>query len=238
MPPFFLFWTALCLTVLPFVARPISWGLAASGVMALAAYGWAVRCQRRLFEAAIDRMWLDVLNRTRHDWLNHLQVLVGYGKLHEYGKMERYLQRVMEQAARESRLCHLGYPPLTRYLLACAAQRANNLVVDVAVGAGFSLERLALSPADVCRVVRAVVETYQEAARGEGAFPNTLTLILESGEGRLHVRARYAGHLNEAVFRKRLQRLERILRAMDGALMDGTGVREAEGAKVRVSLVS
>ncbi|HEY8341494.1 MAG TPA: Spo0B domain-containing protein [Calditerricola sp.] len=235
--PLFLFWTALCLVMLPFMADLSSFGLAASGLAALVGYTWVSRRQWRMGEAEVDRTWLEVLNRTRHDWLNHLQVLSGYGKLHQYGKMERYIQRIMEQAACESRLCHLGYPPLTRYLLACAAERGN-MVVDVSVSADFSLERLPLSADDVYRVVQAVVETYRDAATGDGAVPNTLTLILENGDGRLHVRTRFAGRLDEVAFRKGLQRLARLLRTLDGVLVDGTGEKEAERGKVRVSLVS
>jgi len=39
-------------------------------------------------------------------------------------------------------------------------------------------------------------------------------------------------------FRKGLQRLARLLRTLDGVLVDGTGEKEAERGKVRVSLVS
>lgn len=57
------------------------------------------------------------MNLKRHDWLNHIQVLMGYLSLNRPDRMQSYLQRLMTEAEQERYISDLGYAPLTHYLL-------------------------------------------------------------------------------------------------------------------------
>jgi stage 0 sporulation protein B (sporulation initiation phosphotransferase) len=60
---------------------------------------------------------LTVLNRQRHDWLNHFQVLLGYLKLGRPEAGEEYLKRVTEEAHRESVIARINCPLLSVFFL-------------------------------------------------------------------------------------------------------------------------
>lgn len=61
--------------------------------------------------------YLKLLDYKRHDWLNHLQVIKGYLSMNDYGRLHAYVKRLLDEAERESAIAHLGYPPLSYYLL-------------------------------------------------------------------------------------------------------------------------
>lgn len=53
----------------------------------------------------------------RHDWLNHIQVMMGYVSLNNQDRLQSYMKRIVDDAEQESYICQLGYAPLTSYLL-------------------------------------------------------------------------------------------------------------------------
>lgn len=57
------------------------------------------------------------ISMKRHDWLNHIQVMMGYVSLNKQDRLQSYMKRIVDDAEQESYICHLGYPPLTSYLI-------------------------------------------------------------------------------------------------------------------------
>lgn len=61
--------------------------------------------------------FINCLNMKRHDWLNHIQVMMGYVSLNKQDRLQAYVKRVVEDAEQESRINRIGYVPLTCDLL-------------------------------------------------------------------------------------------------------------------------
>nr|WP_232345629.1 Spo0B domain-containing protein [Paenactinomyces guangxiensis] len=61
-----------------------------------------------------------ILSRQRHDFLNHIQVLMGYQTMKKSERIIPYLQKLVKEALNERAVCELHYPPLTVTLLTLA----------------------------------------------------------------------------------------------------------------------
>ncbi|AKF92232.1 MULTISPECIES: Spo0B domain-containing protein [Brevibacillus] len=75
---------------------------------------------------------LRILNQDRHDWLNHLQVLHAYLKLGRYQDGEAYLQKVTEEAHRESMIARINCSRLSAFFLTFNALN-RDIIVEVEV---------------------------------------------------------------------------------------------------------
>ena len=79
------------------------------------------------------------MNEKRHDLLNHIQVMMGYLSLNKVDRLQPYLKQIMSETKRESNICHLGYSPLSYYLLTHKMLK-NDLVLDVHIVQGLKIE--------------------------------------------------------------------------------------------------
>lgn len=68
----------------------------------------------RVKEAEIVR---NLIRHQRHDWMNHVQVIMGYQMLKQYQKMTTYLQKMTTKASQDRTISDLDYPPLSAFLL-------------------------------------------------------------------------------------------------------------------------
>ncbi|SHE47608.1 Sensor_kinase_SpoOB-type, alpha-helical domain [Seinonella peptonophila] len=73
-----------------------------------------VREQNRVREAKKIK---HVLTRMRHDWMNHVQVLMGFLMLEKPAEMKRYLQKLIHRAMRDRRIADITYAPLSTLVL-------------------------------------------------------------------------------------------------------------------------
>lgn len=86
--------------------------------------------QKRMSEQA---EWiLQVLNQQRHDWLNHVQVLLSYLKLGRIKQAEEYLKRVTELTFQEGMIARIQFPQLAVFLLTFNALN-NRLRLEVEI---------------------------------------------------------------------------------------------------------
>lgn len=109
------------------------------------------RCQRDETDALITCM-----NEKRHDWLNHLQVIMGYLSINRYDRLRPYLKQLMAEIKAESDICHIGYNPLSRYLLTHKMLR-KDMLLDVHIVRGLRINNE--------RQGARLLETIQEVER-------------------------------------------------------------------------
>ncbi|MED0732070.1 Spo0B domain-containing protein [Aneurinibacillus aneurinilyticus] len=137
---------------------------------------------------------IEVMNHQRHDWLNHIQVLLGYLKLERYEMCEEYIRKITADANRDTLVFRLEYPPLVAYLLSFNALH-NNVRIEVEIPAPFSLMMLEEGPR-LGDFILSVVKLYQQHALYNDGQSNTLLLTLHCEEGALQVVADFAGELD------------------------------------------
>lgn len=82
-----------------------------------------------------------VLSRQRHDWMNHIQVLMGYQSLKKYDRISRYLQKLVQEARHERNISEIQYPPLAVMLLTLS-HRYGQWNWKVRIGDDFQLPHI------------------------------------------------------------------------------------------------
>ncbi|WP_274362631.1 Spo0B domain-containing protein [Paenibacillus thermotolerans] len=72
-----------------------------------------------LHQAALDEhrmLWIETMNHLRHDWLNDLQLLMGYVQMKKVDKLSGYVDMLKQRLAEESRASRLGHLGLIELL--------------------------------------------------------------------------------------------------------------------------
>lgn len=59
----------------------------------------------------------ELIRNQRHDWMNHVQVIMGYQMLKKSEKIDQYLHKLIQIAKEERMISDLAYPPLAARLL-------------------------------------------------------------------------------------------------------------------------
>lgn len=153
---------------------------------------------------------IEVINHQRHDWLNHIQVLLGYLKLQKYDLCEDYMYRVIKEANQDTLVARLAHPSLVSYLLSFNALH-KEVVLEVEIPVPFSL----LNRPDLGDCILQIVETYRQHAQMNGE-PNTLLLTLTYDGEHLRGVADYAGRLDAAGMGQALADIEQNVTALGG----------------------
>ncbi|MFC4078371.1 Spo0B domain-containing protein [Salinithrix halophila] len=101
-------------------------------LMAVQPWGWAVGIPLGIFTVLgvlrflhrermrEERFWrmknaqtsLELMSRQRHDWLNHVQVIMGYLGMKRQERILPYLRELTDRAREEREAARVGYPPL------------------------------------------------------------------------------------------------------------------------------
>ncbi|MFD1395298.1 Spo0B domain-containing protein [Kroppenstedtia eburnea] len=105
MPKGFSFWLqmiSLAVAVLLLSVHPWDWrvGLASGLGLLVVAGGWMrtqIRRLERQHRERAAREQLELLSLQRHDWLNHLQVLLGFTTLNKAERIAPYLQELVKR---------------------------------------------------------------------------------------------------------------------------------------------
>lgn len=58
-----------------------------------------------------------LVRNQRHDWMNHVQVIMGYQMMKQTQKLNHYLQKLIQLSNQERKISELKYPPLAAKLL-------------------------------------------------------------------------------------------------------------------------
>lgn len=153
-----------------------------------------MRDERKLLTEQAE-LWLQVLNRQRHDWLNHVQVIWGYLRLGRPEEGEQYLKRVTELSLQESMVARINCPRLSVYFLTFNAIH-QDLHLDVEVCNAVDLSALAIDAAELFQMVTDLISSLQAHLVQEEFETASLLVSLSSDEQGIQFRFDLAGRLD------------------------------------------
>ncbi|EST56562.1 sporulation protein [Brevibacillus panacihumi W25] len=148
---------------------------------------------RRLITHQTDEL-LTILNRQRHDWLNHVQVLLGYLHLNRTDQGEAHLKRIAEIAMQESLIARLNNSLLSVFFLTFNALN-KEMLLEVDVCDQVDLSCLVLDEQDLFSFVSDILCTANDHVSTDGYEPASMQVTLFSGERGVHFRFDLAGEL-------------------------------------------
>ncbi|TQK73598.1 stage 0 sporulation protein B (sporulation initiation phosphotransferase) [Brevibacillus sp. AG162] len=172
--------------------------------------------ERRLFTHQTDQL-LTVLNRQRHDWLNHVQVLLGYLHLNRTEQGEAHLKRIAQMAMQESMVARLNSSLLSVFFLTFNALN-NELLLEVDVCNHVDLTRVVLSEQDLFQLVSEILCTVNDHVDQSGYEPASMQVSLQMDECGVHFRFDLAGILHASG----MEELEKLIRKSEQSTVEVT----------------
>ena len=174
----------------------------------------------------LRQLWIDAFSHARHDWLNDLQMIMGYVQLRKYDKLAACVDMLKERMAEESRTSKLGSPGLVEALLTVRSRPlpfAFRLTID---------ERLRFrSAADAAELsVRRLIAAFEVASgKGERGTDNALTCAFANERDDTAIVFTYQGAYAASARRLAVEALKRELgpAAPGGAISASYGAEEA-----------
>ncbi|MEW9032300.1 MAG: Spo0B domain-containing protein [Planifilum fimeticola] len=103
---------------------------------------------------------LGLLERKRHDWMNHVQVIMGYLSMKQIDRIRPYLEQLVKQAQRERSLSQVKHPPLAVALVSLP-HRFPEWDWEVEMGEGFQ----SIPSLEAERICQMVEEAAEEMGR-------------------------------------------------------------------------
>ncbi|SDW26676.1 Sensor_kinase_SpoOB-type, alpha-helical domain [Marininema mesophilum] len=99
--------------ILVMAIQPWGWKLGLPlGVITLTLYLHSLRQTQKKERIESAQGSLHLLSRYRHDWLNHVQVIMGYLSMKRQEKILPFLRELTDVARQEREAATVGYPPL------------------------------------------------------------------------------------------------------------------------------
>lgn len=138
-----------------------------------------------------------IINRLRHDWMNDLQVLIGYVQMNRQDKIREYIARLSDKLTRESLVAKLADPQLVFYLHRFRAV-CDWVGLEVVPEGEIDLTTLGAAGKRVADWIPLLVDAFAEAVLREEAGDNRLTVAIGRHGRRLAVRFTFSGALDRA----------------------------------------
>lgn len=154
-------------------------------------------------EARLHEIYMRAFSVFRHEWMNDIQLLIGYARLKKYDKLMNLTEMIKEKAASESALFKLGHPRLALFLYLCQTGE-HPVRLRCGMEPDLQLDRLLDDPDRAAVQVKRLVEQFFAAARGEGERELHLGMSVE--DGALHVRFTYAGDYDRRLLEQAVER--------------------------------
>lgn len=146
----------------------------------------------------LEATLIQVVNHHRHDWMNDLQVLLGYIQLNKQDKLRGYLDKLLDKLYRESLVSKLGNERLIAYLITFRAKN-RSLALTVHPERDINLKLLGEYGDCAAESIVSIVEAYSVAARFGNGDSNELLLSMDfiddgkSGNCELVIAFEYTG---------------------------------------------
>lgn len=178
------------------------WGKMTLGAVVLAGIAWAQWMAGRIAERTIRvreaEAALGWLSRLRHDWLNEIQVILGYCAMNKTDRIRPYLLRLVEELEQERSLSRISHPLLAMALIQLRYHvpgwrwqidfRAETAVSDqqgddaavFAENLAECLSTVPVSPEDA--TVRMVIDTDGDVLRITLSSPAPLADVIEMAQ--------------------------------------------------------
>lgn len=150
---------------------------------------------------------LQLLNQQRHDWLNHVQVLMSYLKLGRPERAEEYLKRVTELTFEEGVISRIQFPQLAVFLLSFRALH-NELRLDVEMDEPIDFSTIDIDHESVFRFVTGLVFAVKEHLDSSAPDAASMLISFSQSEEALFIRFDLEGMLTasgEAIVAKMVE---------------------------------
>ena len=165
--------------------------------------------------------FLESLSLQRHDWLNHVQVIMGYLKLKRYDLCEDYMLKITEMTNNESRIAALGHDELVSFLLTYPALH-KEMKLEFQVPKLINLNGFGHDEKQrFCYLVRGIIETYREFSLPNEGLPNSLVIELQALDHALFLAVEYEGRLQEFACLEALRELAGQIGNEEGFFVEG-----------------
>ncbi|WP_442603487.1 Spo0B domain-containing protein [Paenibacillus sp. KN14-4R] len=135
------------------------------------------RCQLETAESTLhhDVELLRVINRFRHDWMNHFQILFGYIQLKKVDNLQDTMEKIKGKMLQDSFLSKLGIPSLIVYLLK-ARMDSSKMELEIDIVQEVDLSQLPIKAETITALTRTVVTLFQVYAQLAEENPNVLSV--------------------------------------------------------------
>ncbi|MGF9711413.1 Spo0B domain-containing protein [Paenibacillus naphthalenovorans] len=151
-----------------------------------------------------DQRILRLFNHYRHDWMNDIQILMGYVQLKKYDKLSPLMEKIKAKVQQESYISKLGIPHLILHLLTFQAE-VKELALDIRLEEEVHLSELEHPEASAEEII-AVLDAFKEEATASMEDESFLVLRLSREGQRLLLTAVYEGaYINERIAQKEAQ---------------------------------
>ena len=121
-----------------------------------------------------------VLRAQRHDYLNHLQVVDGLIQLEEYEEAKKYMDPVINEVIKVSKVLKTAQPAVNA-LLQAKLEMAEKKKVHIVINIKTDLKSIEIEPWELCKVLANIIDNGITA------------LLLKSSEGHLVIDIREKG---------------------------------------------
>lgn len=88
---------------------------------------WELNCNKRV---------IDILRQNRHDWLNHLQIIMGYITLKKVDQIPKYIEKIDEETKQRSLISSFENINLAVHLFVIPVHYSN-IHIEIEIGEGF-----------------------------------------------------------------------------------------------------
>ncbi|MCR8644133.1 Spo0B domain-containing protein [Paenibacillus sp. N1-5-1-14] len=122
-----------------------------------------------------DEELLRVVNRFRHDWMNHFQIIFGYIQLKKVDNLQDTMEKIKGKMLQDSFLSKLGIPSLIVYLLK-ARMDSSKMELEIDIVQEVDLSQLPIKAEAITALTRTVVSLFQEHAQLAEENPNVLSV--------------------------------------------------------------
>jgi stage 0 sporulation protein B (sporulation initiation phosphotransferase) len=136
--------------------------------------------QQKVFTRQADLL-LTVLNQQRHDWLNHIQVLLCLLQLGRVEEGTAYLRRITEKTHLESGIARINSPLLSVFFLTFNALHSK-LQLEAEADHKVNLARLRVDANDLFHFVSDLVFAVMKHVREDLAEPASLLVSFQAAK--------------------------------------------------------
>lgn len=154
-----------------------------------------------------DLRLLRLFNHYRHDWMNNIQVIMGYIQLKKVDKLSDLMEKIKEKVRVESCVSKLGLPSLIVYLLSFQAE-VKELELQIRIEEEIHLQKYLHADA-VEQWITALLESFRREAVALKESQNAITLHFIKEPDGLCLMSEYQG----AYEAERIQSAEADLRS-------------------------
>ncbi|WP_438434364.1 Spo0B domain-containing protein [Gorillibacterium sp. sgz500922] len=170
-------------------------GRAAAALLTAGAVWWHARRSAAEERTRQDDRLLRVLSVYRHDWMNHIQVLMGYIRLNKVERLTDYMDKISGKVFEESYLSRMGVSELAVYYYEFRAEK-RHLELEFEIERDIDLSRLPLKGRPAAAFIRDAVEFFSGEAANDCADSGSLSLAFDEENECLLLDFAYSGCLS------------------------------------------